>query len=78
MALLQPPKIDDVTLTLDKDVANANVTIAYRINWSEFDQATNLAYTEVVKLVGSDPNRQQDLFTAPIFANGISSNGDDR
>ena len=75
MSILQPPKIDNVTLTLEKDVANANFTIAYTINWSEFDRATNLAYTEVVKLVGNDPNRQQDLFTGPIFANGISSNG---
>jgi hypothetical protein len=42
MALLEPPKVDDVTLTLDKDVANANFTIEYTINWSEFDRATNL------------------------------------
>jgi hypothetical protein len=75
MALLEPPKVDDVTLILEKDVANANFTIEYTINWSAFDRATNLAYTEVVKLVGNDPNRQQDLFTAPIFANGVSSNG---
>lgn len=75
MAILQPPKIDNVTLSLEKDVANANFTIEFDINWSDFDQATNLAYTEVVKLVGNDPNRQQDLFTGPTFANGISANG---
>ncbi len=76
MAILQPPKIADVELTLGQDVANANFTIRYKINWSELDQVTNLAYTEVVKLVGNDPNRQQDLWTGPILANGISSNGD--
>ncbi len=75
MAILQPPKIDNVELTLDKDVANANFKVEFDINWSAFDQATNLPYTEVVKLVGSDPNRQQDLFTGPILANGISSDG---
>ena len=76
MAILQLPKVDDVELTLQQDVANAVFTIEFDINWSEFDQLTNLAYTEVVKLVGSDPNRQQDLFTGPILANGISSNGE--
>ena len=70
MAILQPPKIDNVELTLDKDVANANFKVEFDINWSAFDQATNLPYTEVVKLVGSDPNRQQDLFTGPILAKG--------
>ncbi|HET6833249.1 MAG TPA: hypothetical protein VFH30_05235 [Acidimicrobiales bacterium] len=76
MAILQLPKVDDVELTLQQDVANAVFTIEFDINWSEFDQLTNLAYTEVVKLVGNDPNRQQDLFTGPILANGISSNGE--
>ena len=50
MAILQPPKIDDLELTLDQDVPNANFTIRYTINWSQLDQVTNLAYTEVVKL----------------------------
>jgi len=76
MAILQLPKVDDVELTLQQDVANAVFTIEFDINWSEFDQLTNLSYTEVVKLVGNDPNRQQDLFTGPILANGISSNGE--
>jgi hypothetical protein len=76
MAILQQPKIDNVELTLQQEVANANFTIEFDINWSELDQVTNLAYTEVVKLVGNDPNRQQDLFTGPILTTGISSNGE--
>ena len=76
MAIVQQPKIANVELTLQQEVANANFTIEFDINWSELDQVTNIAYTEVVKLVGSDPNQQQDLFTGPILANGISSNGE--
>jgi hypothetical protein len=34
MAILQPPKIDSVELTLEKDVANANFKVEFDINWS--------------------------------------------
>jgi len=47
-------------LTLDIEVVNdganlvANVTAAYRINWSSYDQNSNQPYREVCKLIGDD------------------------
>ena len=47
-------------LTLDVEVVNdganlvANVTAAYRINWSTYDQESEQPYREVCKLIGDD------------------------
>ncbi len=72
--VLTPPMISNLTLTLTKDTANADVDLAYRINWSAFDQLTNLAWTEAWSLVGLDGAVKTTLYTGPILASGISSN----
>ena len=41
--VVTPPMISNLTLTLTRDTANADVDVNYRINWSTFDQLTNLA-----------------------------------
>ena len=72
---LTPPMISNVVLTLDKDIANALVEVSYRINWSAFDQLTNLAYTEAWSLKAVDAANQVTLYTGPTLISGISSNG---
>ena len=74
--LVTPPMISNVVLTLTKDVANAEVDVTYRINWSAFDQLTNLKYTESWSLVALDGAVKTTLFTGPTLISGISSNGD--
>ena len=73
--VVTPPMISDLTLTLTRDTANANVVINYRIRWSTFDQLTNLAWTETWSLVGLDGAVKTTLYTGPILATGLSSNG---
>jgi hypothetical protein len=73
--VVTPPMISNVVLTLTKDVANAEVDVTYRINWSAFDQLTNLAYTEAWSLVSLDGANKTTFFTGPTLISGISSNG---
>ena len=73
--VVTPPMISDLTLTLARDTANANVDINYRIRWSTFDQLTNIAWTETWSLVGLDGAVRTTLYTGPILATGLSSNG---
>jgi hypothetical protein len=75
MAVIFQPMIDDIELTIDKDVANAFVTLRYNLNWSKFDQLTNLLYTEKWEIVGVDPASTTVLYTGPILVAGVSSNG---
>jgi hypothetical protein len=75
MAIITKPMIDDLELTIRRDVANAEVTAKYRINWSTFDQLTNLSYTERWELVGVDPGGNTTLYIGPSLVGGISSNG---
>ena len=75
MAIVTKPMISNLVLTIDKDVANAIVTVDFDILWSKFDQLTNLAYGEVWKLVGIDGLVQTTLFVGPSLVNGVSSNG---
>lgn len=75
MAILFKPMIDNMALTIRKDVANAEITGTYTINWSGFDQLTNLAYEEKFELVGVDPARTTTLYVGPMLIGGISSNG---
>ena len=75
MAIITKPMIDDLELAIRRDVANAEVTATYRINWSTFDQLTNLAYTEKWELVGVDPGGNTTLYIGPSLVGGISSNG---
>ena len=76
MAIITKPMISNVVLDVDKDVANANVTVTFDINWSKFDQLTNLSYREEWKVVGIDGATNTTLFVGPILVNGVSSNGD--
>ena len=73
--VVTPPMISNLTLTLTRDIANAEVDINYRINWSTFDQLTNLAWTETWSLVGLDGAVKTTFYTGPILASGLSSNG---
>jgi hypothetical protein len=75
MAVIAKSMIDDVELTIRKDVANAEVTANYTVNWSTFDQLTNLSYTERWELVGVDPGGNTTLYIGPSLVGGISSNG---
>jgi hypothetical protein len=63
-------------LTLTKDVANAEVEVRYKVNWSAFDQLTNLAYTEAWSLVALDGANKTTIYTGPVLATGVSSKGD--
>lgn len=68
--------VNNVELSMRREVANAKFTVEFDIHWSEFDQATNFEYTEELKLVEQDPNRQEDVWTGPFLLGGtVSSNG---
>ena len=75
MAIIAKPMIDDVELTIRRDIANAEITAAYTVNWSTFDQLTNVSYTERWELVGVDPGGNTTLYIGPSLVGGISSNG---
>ncbi len=73
----------NVTLSILRDVANANATVTYTINWSAFDQASNLQYAESIRFIGDDTGQDGDTGPAgddPInigltFIALLSSNG---
>jgi hypothetical protein len=52
--------ISNPTLTILKDVANAEITFEYDINWDNLDQSTNLQYDEFWKLTGDDTGQDGD------------------
>jgi len=52
--------ISNVTLAIVRSVANAQVTIDYDINWSLFDQASNLSYIDTFRLIEDDTNEDGD------------------
>jgi len=56
--------VSNIVLSIVRDVANANVTVTYDINWSNFDQLTNLPYTESVRLIGDDSGQDGDNLPA--------------
>ncbi len=69
--------------TITKNVANAEVTLDYTVNFDAFDQASNLGYTESFKLRGDDIGQDGDdgvpgddpvsfvhLFISPTRSNG--------
>lgn len=76
MAVVTRPLIEGVELTIRKDVANAEVTGQYRINWSEFAVQTDLAHREQWELVGVDPNGTTTLFVGRSPVNGIRPDGE--
>ena len=52
--------ISNPTLTVVKDVANAEITFEFDINWDNLDQSTNLQYDESWKLIGDDTGQDGD------------------
>ena len=60
----------NVNLTILRDVANANATVTYTINWSAFDQASNLQYSESIRFIGDDTGQDGD--TGPVGDDPIS------
>jgi hypothetical protein len=75
MALIFNPMIDNIKLTITKDIANADISLEYDLNWSGFDQLTNLSYNEKWELVGDDAGTTTTIFVGPMLVNGVSSNG---
>jgi hypothetical protein len=75
MAIVTKPMIDDLALAIKRDIANAEITVTYTINWSTFDELTNLPYSESWELAGVDGVNLTTLYTGPMLVNGVSSNG---
>jgi len=76
--------VSNVVLSIVRNVANARVTVTYDITWSNFDQLTNLPYSENVRFIGDDSGQDGDNLPAgddPIpvgifpFNAPVSSNG---
>jgi hypothetical protein len=54
------PTISNVSLSIVKDVANAEIQLAYDIEWDPFEQSSNIPFDEAWKLVGDDTNSDGD------------------
>jgi hypothetical protein len=54
------PTITNPTLSVVKDVANAEITFAFDIEWTAFEQATDLEFDEAWKLTGDDTGQDGD------------------
>jgi hypothetical protein len=76
--------VSNIVLSVVRDVANAEVTIDYDINWSNFDQLTNLPYLDTFRLIEDDTDQDGDnlplgddpiSLTRFVFLIPISSNG---
>ena len=52
--------ISNISLSIVRSVANAQVTIDYDINWSAFDRASDLFYVDTFKLIEDDTNEDGD------------------
>ena len=52
--------ISNATLSILKDVANAEITFEFDINWDNLDQSTNLQYDGSWKLIGDDTGQDGD------------------
>ena len=75
MAIFTKPMIDKLQLVITRDVANAEITVDYDVNWSNFDQLTNLSYSEKWEIVGDDSGTTSTIYVGPMLVNGFSSNG---
>ncbi len=75
MAIITKPMIDNLQLVITPDVANAEVSVEYDVNWSNFDQLTNLAYNEKWEIVSDDAGVTATIYVGPMLIGGISSNG---
>ena len=73
----------NVTVAIVRDVANAEITVEYDIDWSEFDRNTNVEYSETWLLRGDDTGQDGDngpvgddhISLGPILVATVSSNG---
>jgi hypothetical protein len=78
--------VNNLVLSIVRDVANADITVEYDIAWSTFDQLTNLSYLDSFRLIEDDTNQDGDDVPAgddpisiglvpllPISSNGQSS-----
>jgi hypothetical protein len=57
--------VRNLTLSIVKDVANADVTVEYDIEFSSFDQNTNLQWLDACSLIGDDTNQDGDEIVIP-------------
>ena len=64
------PTISNVTLSLVRDVANMNLTLAYDLEWNAFEQVTDIEFDEAWKVIGDDTNQDGD--NLPIGDDPIS------
>jgi len=62
--------ISNIALSIVRSVANAEVTVDYDINWSAFDQASNLSYIDRFRLIEDDTNEDGD--NAPVGDDSVS------
>jgi hypothetical protein len=77
--------ISNVELTIVKDVANAQLTLAYDVEFDDFDRVTNLGYRESWRFIGDDTGFDSDVLAPdeqigagsvlrnPVYANGQDS-----
>jgi len=52
--------LSNITLSVVRDVANADITVDYDVVWSAFDQNTGLSYTDTVTVIGDDTSQDGD------------------
>lgn len=52
MALVPRPIIDNLTLVLQQDIAHAEFTIAFDINWDEFARAASRGADHTLRSAG--------------------------
>jgi hypothetical protein len=57
--------VSNVALSVVRDIANADISLEYDINWSSFDQLTNVEYDETWKLIGDGGGGESAAFTGP-------------
>ena len=76
--------LSNVTLSIVRDVANADLTVEYDVTWSAYDQLTNLPYSETWRLIGDDTGQDGDDSAHPgddavniglVTIGTLSSNG---
>jgi hypothetical protein len=74
--------IREIILSIQQDVANARIGVEYTIEWSNFDQTSNLQYAEAVRLIGDDTvpptgilNLREDEVDDAIVGGGLSAPG---
>lgn len=69
--------------TITKNVANMDAVLEYDVDYDDFDQLTNIGYTESWYLIGDDTGQDQDdgavgdsqLGATRMFSNPQHSNG---